>query len=153
MYEISYQTSWNVRPLPHVEDKSLNTYRFLRTLQKEQIISEIEKRGCVSSGDIKNIFEGKLCYSRYASFISPKAVPAHSVCFWRPDAPLIRTDYLGKTRYRYKDCYISFVGFQEPLDRIPAGTLLRMSLANWWAPEDSDIEKRCYLQLSGWFVA
>jgi hypothetical protein len=29
--------------------------------------------------------------------------------------------------------------------------LVRVSLAGWWKPDDSDIEPRCYLQLSGWF--
>lgn len=42
-------------------------------------------------------------------------------------------------------------GFQTPLDYIPQGTVLRMSLANWWKKGDSD-EERCYLQLSGWYL-
>jgi ATP-dependent DNA helicase RecQ len=46
-----------------------------------------------------------------------------------------------------------FVGFQEPVEVIPAGTLLRVSLAHWWRPrEDADVEPRCYVQLSGWYV-
>ena len=34
---------------------------------------------------------------------------------------------------------------------IPKGKIIRLSLAKWWKPEDSDIELRCYLQLSGWY--
>jgi ATP-dependent DNA helicase RecQ len=36
---------------------------------------------------------------------------------------------------------------------IPAGTLLRVSLAHWWRPaEKPEEEERCYVQLSGWFL-
>jgi hypothetical protein len=45
-----------------------------------------------------------------------------------------------------------YVGLEDATaQEIPQGTLLRLSLANWWAPEDSDYEERCYLQLSGGF--
>src|SRR5262249_30308746 len=48
---------------------------------------------------------------------------------------------------------LTFVGFQEPLEVIPAGTLLRVSLAHWWRPKDKPEEElRCYVQLSGWFL-
>ena len=47
---------------------------------------------------------------------------------------------------------LTFVGFQEPLEIIPAGTLLRVSLAHWWRPEDTPEAEECrYAQLSGWF--
>ena len=60
---------------------------------------------------------------------------------------------LGKlgVYYLYGSYRIKYVGFQTPLDCIPQGTVLRMSLANWWKKGDSD-EERCYLQLSGWYV-
>ncbi len=47
---------------------------------------------------------------------------------------------------------IPYVGLKEnPPEIIPQGTLLRLSLAHWWTPEDADTEERCYLQLSGWY--
>ncbi len=47
----------------------------------------------------------------------------------------------------------AFVGFQEPLAEIPAGAVVRISLAHWWRPRDHpEEEERCYLQLSGWFL-
>ena len=76
--------------------------------------------------------------------------------FWRPDQPL-GLDYQGKRiRYRYPGedggRTITFVGFQEPVEVIPAGTLVRVSLAHWWRPTDKpEQELRCYVQLSGWF--
>ena len=48
---------------------------------------------------------------------------------------------------------LTFVGFQEPIETIPAGALVRVSLAHWWRPEDDQTgELRCYVQLSGWFL-
>jgi ATP-dependent DNA helicase RecQ len=83
-------------------------------------------------------------------------VPGHSTTFWRPDQPLVRVDEGKRIRYRYPDGdggrSLVFVGFQEPPETIPAGTLVRVSLAHWWRPEARpDVEMRCYAQLSGWF--
>jgi len=44
-----------------------------------------------------------------------------------------------------------YVGFEPKVNLIPAGTLMKISLARWWKPEDSDMSERCYLQLSGWY--
>jgi hypothetical protein len=52
-------------------------------------------------------------------------------------------------RYGYT---ISYVGSVDPLDTIEPGSLIRLSLAHWWKPEDSDDEERCYLQLSGCLI-
>ncbi|RME45475.1 MAG: DNA helicase RecQ [Chloroflexi bacterium] len=78
--------------------------------------------------------------------------------FWVPDRPLQRLTGGKRIRYAYpgdqEKCSLVFVGFQEPLDVIPAGTLLRVSLAHWWQPEDKpEVEPRCYVQLSGWFLS
>ena len=51
-------------------------------------------------------------------------------------------------RARYN---IPYVGCAEAIDLIPAGTLVRVSLARWWRPEGMN-EERCYLQLSGWYL-
>ncbi|MFH1320564.1 MAG: hypothetical protein ABII90_07920 [Bacteroidota bacterium] len=63
----------------------------------------------------------------------------------------MRKDYNDKVRYSYPIRWrnISYVGFQNPVDKIPAGTLVRISLARWWSPNED--EERCYLQLSGWY--
>jgi epoxyqueuosine reductase len=40
-----------------------------------------------------------------------------------------------------------------PPPTIPAGTLVRVSLARWWRPDanDTSFPERCFVQLSGWF--
>ncbi len=47
---------------------------------------------------------------------------------------------------------ISYVGSAEPLETIEPGSLIRLSLAHWWKPEDSVDDERCYLQLSGCLI-
>ena len=83
-------------------------------------------------------------------------MPPYSTTFWRPDRPLERDTEGKRIRYRYLtetgSCRLTFVGFQEPLETIPAGTLLRLSLAHRWRPKDQpDAEERHYVQISGWF--
>ena len=84
-------------------------------------------------------------------------IPPFSTTFWRPDLPLLRTDDNKRIRYRYPAPdgarTLTFVGFQEPIETIPAGALVRVSLAHWWRPEaDHTGELRCYVQLSGWYL-
>ncbi len=84
-------------------------------------------------------------------------LPPRSTMFWMPDEALC-LDFEGKRiRYRYPTPdggrTLTFVGFQEPVPKIAAGTLLRVSLAHWWRPmETPDEELRCFVQLSGWFA-
>ncbi len=152
VYNLDYRTAVNCRPIPHIEDKEvLPDCEKLKQLTATEFIDEIDRLVDVPNGGIETIFEGKLRRSTFATYISPKDIPQFSVCFWRPNAPLIKSGFLGKTKYWFSGSYaINYVGFQEPIEVIPAGTLLRMSLANWWSPDDIT-EKRCYLQLSGWF--
>ena len=152
VYDLNYRNALHARPIPHVEDKEvMPDFQMIRQLSTPEFINEVDRLNDVPNGGIDSIFEGKVRRSAYATYTSPEAVPQHSVCFWRPNEPLVKSGFLGKTRYWFGGCHaISFVGFQEPVDLIPAGTLLRMSLANWWSPDDIT-EKRCYLQLSGWF--
>lgn len=51
----------------------------------------------------------------------------------------------------YEEIRIKFVGYQNPIDIIPQGSVIRLSLANWWNT-DNTTEDRCYLQLSGWYI-
>jgi ATP-dependent DNA helicase RecQ len=83
-------------------------------------------------------------------------VPACSTLFWIPDQTLTLDTGGKRIRYRYPTPdggrTLTFVGFQEPLPEIPAGTLLRVSLAHWWHPDEHpEDEPRCFAQLSGWF--
>ncbi|MDE0010035.1 MAG: ATP-dependent DNA helicase [Candidatus Poribacteria bacterium] len=100
---------------------------------------------------LQNIKSGRLHIAEQSG------IPTHSTTFWRPDMPLTLDIEKQRPRYRYPTenggCTFTFGGFQEPLDTIPTDTLLRVSLAHWWRPEDRpEVEERCYAQISGWFL-
>ena len=81
-------------------------------------------------------------------------MPEQSVGFWVADNALTKKEYNG-VRYNYPNTNgwrsLKFVGFDTPVNIIPAGTILRVSLARWWK-QDENTEERCYLQLSGWYL-
>jgi ATP-dependent DNA helicase RecQ len=84
-------------------------------------------------------------------------VPTFSTMFWRPDRPLVRDTAGKRIRYRYPTedggRTLTFIGFQEPPETLPTGSIVRVSLAHWWHPvEHPEVEMRCYLQISGWFA-
>jgi len=148
---------------PHIEDILIKhmTFKFSFETHKKMIKYLTEKLNVkIWKGGPNVLFDGKLYWTNGGSgYISERGgIPDNSVGFWMPDKTLIRNDYERKVRYTYQqptpfgivNRNITFVGYQEPVNRIPAGTLLRVSLARWWAPND-EVEKRCYLQLSGWY--
>lgn len=149
------------RPLPHSEDICVISKNKSGMLKSEipmlDLLKKMQFR--VYQGSILNTFESKLkCTSSGTLYISRDSVPNNSTCFWVCEKEIKRNDYNGKMRYRYQDetrqwgYNISYVGLEEnPAQIIPQGTLVRLSLAHWWSPEDSDTEERCYLQLSGWY--
>jgi hypothetical protein len=159
-YEIEYIHS--PRPLPHSEDIRVLSRKRIGELKPEiSMLDILRKRNInVYSGSIKETFEGKLkCTNKGAFFISQPDVPQNSTCFWVCDRNLVRDDYQNKIRYNYKtidgfrrEHRITFVGLDDNSAQIiPADTLIRLSLAHWWSPPDAPDEKRCYLQLSGWY--
>lgn len=149
------------RPLPHSEDINVISKTKSDVLKQEFSILDILKKFNFQLylRGIKETFEGKLKYTNSGTFyISKDNIPQNSTCFWINDKLIIRKDYQGKIKYNYTDgtrqwgYNISYVGLEEnPAQIIPAGTLIRLSLAHWWTPQDSEDEKRCYLQLSGWY--
>ena len=108
-------------------------------------------------GGLNTLYDGFLQHKGAGPIYVAEAggVPSYSTTFWRPDRPLRRNTDSKRIHYRYPTDdgghTLTFVGFQEPPDEIPAGTLLRVSLAHWWHPADHpEVEMRCYVQLSGW---
>lgn len=111
-------------------------------------------------GSLFSVFNGKLRRTDNDKlYISKDDVPTYSTCFWINDKRLLgyKNDR-GRWQYRYTDMSnrfgytISYVGSAEPIDTIEPGSLVRLSLAHWWKPENSDDEERCYLQLSGCLI-
>ncbi len=144
---------------PHVEDVKLLWSKRKFTVDNQQKISHYLKekiRVKIWQGGTDVLFDRKLQWTPSGSgyICEEKGLPEHSVGFWQTDRDLKRNDFKSKVRYAYPGFgrrNITFVGFQDPVRIIPAGTLLRVSLARWWSPDD-ETEERCYLQLSGWYA-
>ncbi len=143
---------------PHIENIIVRSGRRLKRVNNvEEIIHRLMPP---VTGGPELLFEQRMQHlPSGALFISERGdVPSHSTMFWIPDQPL-QMDLHGKRiRYRYPTedggRTLTFVGFQEPLEIIPAGSLLRVSLAHWWRPADKPEEElRCHAQLSGWFLS
>jgi hypothetical protein len=140
---------------PHTEDVIVTRQRFvgIQPNLREYLLAKTNP----SRGSINNIFEEPLGFTQNNNgYVCHRlGVPKFSTTFWIPDADLdLRAD--GK-HYDYFQFNIvprglSYVGEPHPPQRLPKGTLIRVSLARWWKPDGVDgLEERCYLQLSGWF--
>ena len=156
IWEISAESVTSLIP-PHIE--KIVVYEKHRIGTANNSIDSIERFMPPRNGDPRELYEGLLQSTESgALYIDQQSgVPPYSTTFWRPDQPLIRDTEWKRVRYRYPtvngDLTLTFVGFQEPLEVIPAGALVRISLAHWWRPKDTpDAEECCYAQLSGWFL-
>jgi ATP-dependent DNA helicase RecQ len=157
VWEIESTPDPNITP-PHVENVIVRAARRLKRVENLEPI--IRRFMPPVSGGPTRLFDGKLQHlSSGALFICERTgLPSRSTMFWVSDQPLRRDVEAKRIRYCYPTPdggrLLTFVGFQEPPEDIPAGTLLRVSLAHWWRPKDKPEEElRCHVQLSGWFVS
>lgn len=136
---------------PHTEDVTVTKRVFVG--QQQDMVAHLLSRIAPWRGGIDQVFGGWLGFTGSGNgYIShAKGVPNHSTWFWVPDNDLTLRDD-GK-HYDYPGHKgMSYVGEPKAIPVIQAGTLVRLSLARWWRPQDiEDMEERCYLQLSGWF--
>lgn len=156
VWNINFQDIDDVEP-PHIEDVIIQSKDYVRKI--ENISDFIINSGVtIYRGAPNQIFDGRLDWSGNGSgYIGNRDnLPANSVGFWISNKDLVLDEddkhytYESDNRFATSKRF-PYVGFEPKVDRIPAGTLMRMSLARWWKPEDSDINERCYLQLSGWY--
>lgn len=145
------------REPPHVEDILVHDKRRLPPI--DDVAAFARHHMPPKEGGVEVLFEGLTTATPTGVLYicEEQGVPPYSTMFWRPDRPLRRDDDAKRIRYRYPSedggHTLTFVGYQEPLPEIPAGALLRVSLAHWWRPDDApQQELRCYVQLSGWFL-
>lgn len=156
VWELDFEPRSDPTP-PHVEDVLVFRKHYLGLQSRMDLFlsSKIEPW----KGDPQYLFDGLIRFTQNGSgYICRRiGLPNCSTGYWIPDRPLIRVANNNKDRYQYQNklrtVCITYVGFDPPIDRIEAGSLVRVSLARWWTPPDSpDMEERCYLQLSGWYI-
>jgi len=156
VWEIEGQPASEVTP-PHVENFIVRGKHRLEPIA--DLAPAIYWAMPPVEGGIEQLYEGLTDATQAgALYVAERlGVPPSSTMFWLPDQPL-RLDTSGKRlRYRYPTPdggrTLTFTGFQEPVEVIEPGTLLRVSLAHWWrSPDKPDDELRCYVQLSGWLL-
>ena len=176
VWEMNIELPWNPRVRPHVEDRMTTPLSFIgcismqdisRYLKGDLVGVKIAQRESnytshfmidgenikpkTVTGTLSTTFEGKLKFRGRASYIGKEDISNFSTQFWIADKPLYHKVSFEKHYYVYDNTYIRFVGFQDMVEVIPAGTIIRLSLANWW-DGDGCGEERCYLQLSGWYL-
>jgi len=156
VWQIQCRPAETVTP-PHVENVIVHDKK--RLPKTVDPIPIIERFMPPCAGGIEALYEGLAQATRAgALYIAERTgIPPYSTTFWIPDRPLQREVDSKRIHYRYPTNdggrTITFVGFQEPVEVIEPGTILRVSLAHWWRPEEmTDGEYRCYVQLSGWFM-
>lgn len=157
VWDMEFHQATGIEP-PHVEDVIVTGAKFVA--QVSNIHEILLDRIHPWQGRPEQLYDGLLRVSGGRGYISEyDSIPAMSTGFWIPDQPLnlkysLEHDRI-KPNYRFSDAAatltIPFVGFAEPIKLLPSGTLLRVSLARWF-DQDGRTERRCYLQLSGWYL-
>lgn len=151
------------RPAPHLEDSNVK----VRLLLEKHACKNAEEFKKIFSfhgirifeGNIDNCFDGCLINDGRRYYIDSTKVPQYSTCFWINDYLLKNNDYQKpdggiKKQLSYMNGTspygrnITYVGIENMPISVPVGSLIRLSLANWWS-RDENTTQRCYLQVSG----
>jgi hypothetical protein len=138
---------------PHVEDVAVTSAKLMKQLPN--LAAHLRQRIVPWTGSVTTLFEGKLGFTAHSrGYIEAPDLPSRSTWFWTPDRDLVKGGSGAKVYYRYGGYELSYVGVDRPIATIPANSLVRVSLARWWKPDDADptFPERCYLQLSGWYL-
>ena len=154
IWKIAYTPKANLVH-PHSEDVMVQSSHLVNTLSRTEAKRFIFDNCNVVRGSLKELFAGAVrSPSRGASYVDASNVPDHSVCFWVPNTDLTHVNSFNKHKYHYidpqHDTYFAYVGTDLAIETIAKESIVRMSLARWWTPPNSESEA-CYLQLSGWF--
>ena len=157
IWDIVFHESDHIEP-PHTEDIIVTRGAFIANQPnvRDLLIHQVNPY----RGAPEGLYGGMVGFTGNGSayIASRLGIPGQSTCFWIPDRQLDRR-ISGRTTYYYyvypdgREVRFPFVGFQESVPVLNARTLIRLSLARWWTPDDNpDFESRCYVQLSGWFI-
>lgn len=158
IWDIEYERI-NRRPAPHLEDVGvMSRSKTTKVVKPKELLKLPNYNLKLYRTSLLQVYDGKLNATDSGSlFISnEKGVPEYSTCFWICDRDLrknrfsteqkVKYDYLGENGRWY---HITHVGLEDAPNVIPRGSLIRLSLAHWWHPDNTDVEDRCFLQLSG----
>jgi hypothetical protein len=155
VWDVEFKPQYEITA-PHCEDVLVYQSEYVYTARS--VNQALLKRIHPWQGGYTNLFDGLVRFTRNGSgYISERiGVPSQSVGFWMITRPMKLHEWDGKRYYGFDGhkARLPYVGYDDFQDTIPAGTVLRISLARWWKPSEADtsLESRCYLQLSGWYL-
>lgn len=150
------------RPAPHLEDSNVISRTLVQKhacTTKDDFVNELTNHGVkIFNGNLNDCFDGCLATDGRKYYVSQNTIPQYSTCFWINDKVLRRNDFPKsdggtKKQLAYMDGSspwgrsIAYVGLGNTPQLVPTGSLVRLSLANWWS-KDNNTPKRCYLQVS-----
>lgn len=156
IWDIQFIDREDIDP-PHIEDVIIQSQKFVKSIGN--LTNHLLNCGIkIYNGSPTKIFEGRLGWTgNGGGYIGNREnLPVNSVGFWIADKDLVlesdgkHYSYAASNFYT-KAKHFPYVGFEPAIQLIPSGTLLRVSLARWWKPDDVEMDERCYLQLSGWY--
>jgi len=151
LVDLSGVAATSVEP-PHVEDfivdKCVPTGKHAKDLA-----GWIRNRCTVWTGDRSCLFGGCLKFTTWGKGHLDRGdpLPTHSVGFWELPAPL-NLEQGEKKRYTLAgtpSVSAPYVGLSDAPQQIAKGSLARVSLSRWWAPDDGGRQEACWLQISG----
>lgn len=148
--------------LPHTED--VRVYNQRKIGNEENLKDFLLNNVNYWHGGRSEIFNGIISFDEngkgYLQKYEDKYLPKYSVGFWRLPYDLSfcqieNSQYEKKIRYESceesENINLPYIGIEDPIDVIPANTLVRLSLARWFDPNNSS-QVKCYLNLSGWYL-
>ena len=162
--DFSPKQVWNIEfkepantTAPHIEDIIVLNKQQKETLNNKILIKDflLEKEITIWRGNPNELFDRLIRFTPNGSgYIDKNGIPKHSVGFWICDKDLKKQIEFSKAYFYYSNPNnirkIKYKGFEEPVDIIPTGTLIRVSLARWKSFNENE-EPKCWLQLSGWY--
>lgn len=146
---------------PHTEDTLVHPIR--RSDQVSNMRKFLMERSTLQPSAPDALFDGMLNRTKNGSaYIARRTgVPDYAHTFWLPThgLELKQEQKRGETKnyYYYEDpaapelFRLPYIGLTDPVEYLPARTLLHLSLARWWR-QPGVREKRCFLQLSAFFI-
>jgi hypothetical protein len=138
---------------PHSEDVLIQDATFYSNIHN--IADFLKENVNIWRGSPDVIFDNKIFFQVGKSGVldSDKSLN-YSVGFWIADKDLELSILDNQKHYIYFDCqpyFFPYVGLKDRIERIPKGTVLRVSLTRWWSPNKDIFAQKCYCQLSGWY--
>lgn len=143
---------------PHTEDVRAISGRRVGRYSGRALLGKLADCIRAQTVEPQELFDSRIRFTRNArGYVSPRhGLPQYSTGFWRFRQPLLRIAEGDASRFwtfgeRGRMLLdVKYVGLEQDVpEELPPGTLLRFSLAH---PFPDDMQKRCFLQLSGWLL-